>query len=140
MHSDNHKAKIKSFTLIELLVVLAILAIIAAIGAPIVTGFIDSAKESTAKNALHSISIIEADYRAENGDYYGTSSGNQTATINQNLFNGNKTLDEQGDYMYYILRYNSSSFKAFAVPKNSGSSLNKICIDHNDEIKLGARC
>lgn len=140
MYSNNHKAKIKSFTLIELLVVLAILAIIAAIGAPIVAGFIDRAKESTAKNALHSISMIEADYRAENGDYYGTSSGNQTATINHNLFNGNKTLDEQGDYMYYIRRYNANSFKAFAIPKNSNSSLNKICIDHNDEIKLGARC
>ena len=84
--------------------------------------------------------MIEADWRSENGDYYGTSTGNQTAVINQNLFNGKKTLDEQGDYMYYVLRTSSSSFKAFAVPKNSSSSLSKICIDHNDEIKLGARC
>jgi prepilin-type N-terminal cleavage/methylation domain-containing protein len=140
MHSTNHKAKIKSFTLIELLVVLAILSIIAAIGVPILTGFINDAKETTAKNSLHSIAMIEADWRSENGDYYGTNTGNQTAVINQNLFNGKKTLDEQGDYMYYVLRTSSSSFKAFAVPKNSSSSLSKICIDHNDEIKLGARC
>ena len=140
MHSTNHKAKIKSFTLIELLVVLAILSIIAAIGVPILTGFINDAKETTAKNSLHSIAMIEADWLSENGDYYGTNRGNQTALINQGLFGGKKTLDEQGDYMYYILRYSPSSFKAFAVPKNSSSSLSKICIDHNDEIKLGARC
>lgn len=140
MHSTNHKAKIKSFTLIELLVVLAILSIIAAIGVPILTGFINDAKETTAKNSLHSIAMIEADWRSENGDYYGTNTGNQTAVINQGLFGGKKTLDEQGDYMYYVLRTSSSSFKAFAVPKNSNSSLSKICIDHNDEIKLGARC
>jgi prepilin-type N-terminal cleavage/methylation domain-containing protein len=140
MHSTNHKAKIKSFTLIELLVVLAILSIIAAIGVPILTGFINDAKETTAKNSLHSIAMIEEDWRSENGDYYGTNTGNQTAVINQGLFGGKKTLDEQGDYMYYVLRTSSSSFKAFAVPKNSNSSLSKICIDHNDEIKLGARC
>ena len=140
MHSTNHKAKIKSFTLIELLVVLAILSIIAAIGVPILTGFINDAKETTAKNSLHSIAMIEEDWRSENGDYYGTNTGNQTAVINQGLFGGKKTLDEQGDYMYYVLRTRSSSFKAFAVPKNSNSSLSKICIDHNDEIKLGARC
>ena len=140
MHSTNHKAKIKSFTLIELLVVLAILSIIAAIGVPILTGFINDAKETTAKNSLHSIAMIEEDWRSENGDYYGTNTGNQTAVINQNLFGGKKTLDEQGDYMYYVLRTSSSSFKAFAVPKNSSSSLSKICVDHNDEIKLGVRC
>ena len=142
MHSTNHKAKIKSFTLIELLVVLAILSIIAAIGVPILTGFINDAKETTAKNSLHSIAMIEADWRSENGDYYGTNTGNQTAVINQGLFGGKKPLDEQGDYMYYIQIKNLgySNFKAFAVPKNSSSSLSKICIDHNDEIKLGARC
>lgn len=128
------------FTLIELLIVIAILGIIAAIGTPLVSGFINSAKESTAKNSLHSICMIEADYHAENGDYYGTSTGDQTALINQKLFNGKKTLDEQGDYKYYIQRYDSSSYRAYAVPKDSGSELEKICVDHNDEIRLGTSC
>jgi len=133
--------KNKGFTLLELLVVIAILGIIAAIGTPLVTGFINSAKESTAKNSLHSICMIEADYHAENGDYYGTAtSGDQTALINQKLFNGKKTLDEQGDYKYYIQRYNSSSYRAYAVPKDSNSNLEKICVDHNDEIRLGSSC
>ena len=130
----------KSFTLIELLVVVVIIGILAAVGTPVVTGFINSAKESTAKNSLLSICVIEADYHTENGDYYGTSTGDQTALINQKLFNGKKTLDEKGDYKYYIQRYNSSSYRAYAVPKNSSSSLDKICVDHNDEIRLGARC
>mgnify|MGYP006427219763 FL=1 len=130
----------KAFTLIELLVVIAILGIIAAIGTPLFNGFINSAKESTAKNSLHSICLIQADYHSENADYYGTSTGDQTALINKNLFNGKKTLDEQGDYKYYIQRYNSSSYRAYAVPKDSSSSLEKICVDHNDEIRLGSRC
>jgi len=130
----------KSFTLIELLVVIAILAIIATIGTPLVTGFINGAKESTAKNSLHSIYMVETDYQADNGDYYGTSGGDQTALINQNLFNGKKTLDEQGSYKYYIQRNDSSSYKAYAIPKSTNSGLEKICVDHNDEIKVGSGC
>jgi len=28
-----------------------------------------------------------------------------------------KTLDEQGDYKYYMQRFNSSSYRAYAIPK-----------------------
>jgi|LWDU01.1.fsa_nt_gi type IV pilus assembly protein PilE len=133
--------KKNGFTLIELLVVVAIVGILATVGTVMFTGFINDAKESTAKNSLHSISLIEADYHTENNDYFGTSlTGDQTALINQNLFNGKKTLDEQGDYKYYIKRYNSSSYRAHAVPKNSNSGLSKICIDQNDKISLGNSC
>jgi len=128
--------KKNGFTLIELLVVVAIIGILAAVGSVMFTGFINDAKESTAKNSLHSISLLEADYRTENNDYFGTSTGDQTSYINQNLFDGKKTLDEQGDYKYYIHRYNSSMYKAYAVPKNSNSGLSKICIDHNDKISV----
>jgi type IV pilus assembly protein PilE len=133
--------KKNGFTLIELLVVVAIIGILAAVGSVMFTGFINDAKESTAKNSLHSISLLEADYRTENNDYFGsTSTGDQTYYINQNLFDGKKTLDEQGDYKYYIQRNNSSSYKAYAVPKNSNSGLSKICIDHNDRISFGNSC
>jgi prepilin-type N-terminal cleavage/methylation domain-containing protein len=132
--------KKNGFTLIELLVVVAIVGILATVGTAMFTGFINDAKESTAKNSLHSISLLEADYRTENNDYFGTSTGDQTYHINQNLFGGKKTLDEQGDYKYYIHRFNSSSYKAYAVPKNSNSGLSKICIDHNDKIGLGNSC
>jgi prepilin-type N-terminal cleavage/methylation domain-containing protein len=132
--------KKNGFTLIELLVVIAIIGILAAVGTPIFQEFIADAKESTAKNSLRSISLIEADYHTENNNYFGTSTGDQTSYINQNLFDGKKTLDEQGDYKYYIQRNNSSSYKAYAVPKNSNSGLSKICIDHNDKISFGNSC
>jgi prepilin-type N-terminal cleavage/methylation domain-containing protein len=129
----------KGFTLIELLVVVAIVGILATVGTVMFTGFINDAKESTAKNSLRSISLLEADYRTENNVYFGTFSGDQTNFINQNLFGGKKTLDEQGDYKYYINQY-SSGYKAYAVPKNLNSGLSKICIDHNDKISLGNSC
>jgi len=131
--------KKNGFTLIELLVVVAIVGILATVGTVMFTGFINDAKESTAKNSLHSISLLEADYRTENNVYFGTFSGDQTNFINQNLFGGKKTLDEQGDYKYYINQY-SSGYKAYAVPKNLNSGLSKICIDHNDKISLGNNC
>ena len=131
--------KKNGFTLIELLVVVAIVGILATVGTVMFTGFINDAKESTAKNSLHSISLLEADYRTENNVYFGTFSGDQTNFINQNLFGGKKTLDEQGDYKYYINQY-SSGYKAYAVPKNLNSGLSKICIDHNDKISLGNSC
>jgi prepilin-type N-terminal cleavage/methylation domain-containing protein len=130
----------KGFTLIELLVVVAIVGILATVGTVMFTGFINDAKESTAKNSLRSISLLEADYRTEYNDYFGTPTGDQTYYINQYLFGGKKTLDEQGDYKYYITRYNSSSYKAYAIQKNSNSGLSKICIDHNDKISLGNSC
>ena len=131
--------KKNGFTLIELLVVVAIVGILATVGTVMFTGFINDAKESTAKNSLHSISLLEADYRTENNVYFGTFSGDQTNFINQNLFGGKKTLDEQGDYKYYINQY-SSGYKAYAVPKNLNSGLSNICIDHNDKISLGNNC
>jgi type IV pilus assembly protein PilE len=129
-----------AFTLIELLIVVALVSIIAAIGWGTIPGVINNVKESTAKNSLHSISLLEADYHNENKDYFGTSNGDQTKYINQNLFGGKETLDEQGDYRYFITRINSMMYKAYAVPKNSNSGLSNICIDQWDKISLGNSC
>ncbi|MEO1942985.1 MAG: prepilin-type N-terminal cleavage/methylation domain-containing protein [Candidatus Thioglobus sp.] len=130
------KARCKAgFTLIELLIVIAILGIIAGIGVPMYNGYIQSSKESVAKNSLKSICLIEADYHTENSKYFTTSTGNQTKLINTTLFNGRKTLNESGDYYYFIRPYSSTGYRAYAYPKNRGSSLEKYCVDHNDNLR-----
>ncbi|SVC85703.1 uncharacterized protein METZ01_LOCUS338557, partial [marine metagenome] len=66
------------FTLIELLIVVAILGVIAAIGIPMLTGYIQDSKRSSAESGLRSIYLMEQDYKREESAYYYTSNGNQT--------------------------------------------------------------
>jgi len=130
-----NKTRLKAgFTLIELLIVVAILGVIAGIGIPAYNGYIQSAKESVAQNSLRSVCLIEADYLAENNKYLLTSTGNQTKTINNQLFSGKKTLDENSDYYYFIRPYGSIGYRAYAYPKNSNSGLKRYCVDHNDNL------
>lgn len=128
-----NKTRLKAgFTLIELLIVVAILGIIAGIGIPAYNGYIQSSKESVAENSLKSISLIESDFYTENNKYFTTYTGNQTRTINNGLFSGKKTLDENGDYYYFVRPYGSNGYRAHAYPKNNGSGLKRFCLDHND--------
>lgn len=138
LNSANNQNKTRQkagFTLIELLIVVAILGVISAIGSSIYSGYVKSAKESVAQNGLKSICLIEADYHTENNKYFMTSSGDQTRLINNTLFNGKKTLDEKGDYYYFIRPYSSTGYRAYAYPKNRNSGLERFCVDHNDNLR-----
>ncbi len=126
--------KIKAFSLVELLIVVAILGIITVIAVPMYNNYVKNSKESVAKNNLKSICLIESDYFAENNKYFFTSTGNQTRYINNELFSGKKTLDESGDYYYFISPYGSTGYRAYAYPKNRNSGLQRHCVDHNDQM------
>jgi len=124
------KIKKTAFTLIELLIVVAILGIIAAIGTPIYNGFINNTKMITAKNSLRNICMVEADYFSENSRYL--TGLDTTAEINTNLFNGKKTLDEQGDYNYKVV-LTTEGYQAIAERKDGSSiELQKFCVDHTE--------
>jgi len=131
-HDKDKTHQMVGFTLIELLIVVAIISIIAGIGVPMYNGYIQSSKESVAKNSLKSISLLQTDYYSENNKYL-TNGVNSSQHINTKLFNGKKTLNEQGDYNYFIRSY-SGGYRAYAYPKNRNSSLEKYCVDHNDRM------
>jgi type IV pilus assembly protein PilE len=131
-HDKDKTHQMVGFTLMELLIVVAIISIIAGIGVPMYNGYIQSSKESVAKNSLKSISLLQADYYSENNKYL-TNGVNSSQHINTKLFNGKKTLNEQGDYNYFIRSY-SAGYRAYAYPKNRNSSLEKYCVDHNDRM------
>lgn len=96
-------------TLMELLIALAILGVLAAIGIPLLTGNIRTAKNADAQNTLRSIFLMEKNYFSENYCYYITSGvGNQASTINQYLMgsatpnSGPIVPDASNDFDFYI--------------------------------------
>ena len=96
-------------TLMELLIALAILGILAAIGVPILTGNIRTAKNADAQNTLKSIFLMEKNYFSENYCYYITPGvGNQASSINQYLMgsttpgSGPIVVDASNDFDFYI--------------------------------------
>jgi prepilin-type N-terminal cleavage/methylation domain-containing protein len=119
-----------AFTLLELLIVVALIGVITAIGVPFFDGIITNAKKVTAQNSLRAISLVEANYFAENGTYL-TANVDKTENINTKLF-GKKTLDEDGDYTYSITQ-TPAGYLAKAIPKPLASKkLQTYCVDHNE--------
>jgi len=131
------KARLSAgFTLIELLIVIAIIGILSAVGIPAYNGYINSTKESAAKNDLQAIALMQADYFSDNNSYCLTSC-NSSTKINTTLFNKN-TLDTSGDYDYKVV-YHDSGFEAVASPK-SGKSLTKYCLTQNNDLNSDSSC
>lgn len=57
------------FTLMELLIVLVLIGILASLAAPVVTGSIQTARESVLKESLHNMRKAIDDYYADTGNY-----------------------------------------------------------------------
>ena len=108
--------------MIELLIVVAIIGIISAIGIPSVSGILENIKEKSAQTLLQSIYLAEAEYKSINKQYYipAGNCGDQTNTINTNLFDGEITL-ENNNYRFCISG-SSSNYTATAYRIKSGGT------------------
>lgn len=142
-------------TLIELIIVIAILGIVAAIGVPIVTGNIRTAKNVDAQNTLRTIYLMQKDYYSKNYCYYttGGSASDFTATINQYVMGatvadaakGPIVVGANNDFYFYItpgtlgssgscLGSNSNDYTAWAKSRTNGTIIYSI---NQGNIKTG---
>ena len=83
--------------MIELLIVVAIIGILAAVGIVSFSGILGSVKDKEGQNGLQSIYLAQTEYKSLNKIYFIGSGGcgDQTNNINTNLFNGDKTLNNE---------------------------------------------
>lgn len=119
----------RGFTLLELLIVVVIIGILAAVGTPMVTGYIADGKQKAAEAGLRAIYLMQKDWLREEGVYYGTGTGSHTSKINTELFSGNSTLDESGDYSFQIVAVADTSFVASAIADGKDT----LCINQNNK-------
>ena len=64
--------KSSGFSLVELLVVVAIIGILSAVGMVVYSGYISSAKKSTAKSLMAQIALAQSEQYANSGSYFKT--------------------------------------------------------------------
>tara|TARA_B100000029_G_scaffold200556_1_gene198881 strand:- start:89 stop:514 length:426 start_codon:yes stop_codon:yes gene_type:complete len=117
-----------AFSLIELLVVVAIIGILASVGTLAYNGYVDSAKQSSAENAMLQISLAQTEYLSNTGGYYenpGSSGGNCSPSqvtsreIEVALFDKGDIINEKTGY-HMCIALVGTAFKVYADENTTG--------------------
>ena len=110
----------KGFSLIELLVVVAIIGILAAVGVVSYTGYVSSARKSSAENAMMQIALAQTEYYSNIGQYFpttltcGVATTHTSESIENNLFDGGDIITEESGYQMCI-ELTGTSYKITAI-------------------------
>ncbi len=127
-------------TLIELLVVVAIISILGAVGFPIYSGYLTTASEVDAKNALRAISVAQERFKLLNGAYFPNPPGSTSlnTTISASLLN-NQSLNTK--YFTYTIQTTGCApqpvtgiARQFCAIARKNNSTITFTIDHTDKI------
>jgi type IV pilus assembly protein PilE len=110
---------------------------LAGVGIPMYNDYIKGTKESTAKNNLRAIALMEADYYSDNNSYCKDAQCNTSAKLNTNLFL-KTTLDLNSDYEYSVVNH-ASGFEAIATPKND-TNVTKYCLTESNDLNSASNC
>ena len=116
---------IVGFTLVELIVVSAVLGTLAVIGFISYQGYISSSTQQLTKNNLKLIALGQTEFKSEFGYFLcgDPSTSDHTNTINQHLFNGNKTIQSDGQLTYQVIGLDTSSNELSASDCSSNPGL-----------------
>ena len=118
--------KSSGFSLVELLVVIAIIGILSATGMVVYSGYISSAKKSTAKSLMAQIALAQSEQYANSGSYFKTDftpncqplnpidQEEQLVAIEIALFDGDQTIPRDGNYGYCIAGEDANNFVVIA--------------------------
>ena len=108
--------------MIELLIVVAIIGILASVGIVSFSGILGSVKDKEGQNGLQSIYLAQTEYKSLNKIYFIGSGGcgDQTNNINTNLFNGDKTINNEN--FRFCITGNSNGYTARAYSKNNNDN------------------
>ena len=133
----------KGFSLIELLTVVAIIGIISAIGVVAYTGYVTSARRSSAENAMMQIALAQTEYYSNIGQYFPTTSTCTEATaltsgsIETNLFDGGDIITEESGYQMCIV-LKDSNYEITAISLKDECTLTMTGVSGKPKEKEGS--